>query len=54
MNIGILVVGRLNQLFIRGSYTEIEFPKNKKVSGKTPFLVIGPFYTLHYICLEIS
>ena len=45
MNIDIWVVGTLNQLFIRGSYTKLNFWKNKVVSGKTPFFVIGPFCT---------
>ena len=30
MNMNILVVGTLNQLFIRGSYTEVKFRKKKK------------------------
>ena len=29
MNMDILVVGTLNQLFIRGSYTEVKFRKKK-------------------------
>ena len=49
---GIWVVGTLNQLFIRG--TETKFLKNKVVTGKTPFFVIGPFCTHHSICLNIS
>ena len=40
MNVDILVVGTLNQLYIKGSYTEIKF--SEVVSGKTPFFVIGP------------
>ena len=41
-----------SQLFIRGFYTEIKFPKkNKAVFGQTPFFVIGPFYTPHSIYL---
>ena len=33
----IQVAGILNQLLIKGSYTQIKFSKNKVVSGKTPF-----------------
>ena len=58
MNMEIWEVGTLNQLFIRGSYTEIKFSKKKKVnkavSGKTPFFVTAPFYTLHSICLSFG
>ena len=45
-----------SQLFIRGFYTEIKFPKkkNKAVFGQTPFFVIGPFYTPHSIYLSIG
>ena len=43
MNMNIWVLSILNQLFVRGSYTEIKFSKNKVVSGKTPHFVIGPF-----------
>ena len=35
MNIGIWVVGTLNQLILRGSHTEINFKKNKVVTGQT-------------------
>ena len=31
--------------FVRGSYTEINFQKNKVVIGKIPFSVVGLFYT---------
>ena len=44
MNMGIWVVD-MNQLFVRGSYTEIKFSKNKVLSGKNTFIVIGPFCT---------
>ena len=40
-NVGIYAVGITNQLLIRGSLTEIKFSKNKAVTGKTPFFVIG-------------
>ena len=47
-------VGTLNQLFIRSSYTEIKFLKNKVVSGKPTFFVTGSFCTPMTICLNIS
>ena len=50
MNTDIWVVDTLDQLFIRGSYTEKNFQKNKGVSGKTPFFVKGQFCTTHFIC----
>ena len=28
------------------------FLKNKAVTGKTPFFVIGPFYTHHSNCID--
>ena len=52
MNTDIWVIGTLNQLFVRGSYNEIKFSKNKVVSGKTPLFVIGPFCNPHSICLN--
>ena len=40
----IYVLGTLNQLFIRGSYTQIKFSKKKKVDWrKTPLFVIVQF-----------
>ena len=30
------------------------FQKNKEVSGKTPFSLIGPFCSHHFICLNIG
>ena len=30
------------------------FPKNKVANGKTPFFVIGPFCTHHFICLTLA
>ena len=30
------------------------FQLNKVVTGKNPFFVIGPFYTPHFICLNIG
>ena len=34
-----MAIGALNQLFIRGSYTQIKF---KVLSGKSPFFVLIP------------
>ena len=41
MNIRIWEIGTLNQLFERGSYTEIEFSE-KINSDKSAFFLIGP------------
>ena len=54
MNMDIWVVGTSNQLFIRGLKPKQNFRKTKLVTGKTPFFVIGPFYTLNSICLNIG
>ena len=54
MNMDISVASTLNQLHIRGSYTEIKYSKKKVVTCKTPFFVTGPFCTHHSICLNIS
>ena len=54
VNMNIWVIGPSNQLFIRGSCNQIEFPKSKVVIGKTLFFVIGPFCTPHSICLNID
>ena len=43
MNIGIPVIGTLNQLFITGSYTKIKFSK-KVVNSKTSFFAVGLFF----------
>ena len=51
---GIWVLDTSNQLFITGSQTETKFQKNKVVTGKTPFFVIGPFCTHYSICLKIG
>ena len=40
-NIDISVVGKSNQLFIRGSFTEQIFRKNNAVTGETWLFVIG-------------
>ena len=42
------------QLFIKDPCTQIKFPKNKSVTGKTPFFVGGPFCTPHSIPLKIG
>ena len=58
VNMNIWVVGTSNRLFIRGSFTETKnFQKNKVVSGKTPFFMIGydmisSFCTSHSIWLD--
>ena len=54
LSVGIWLVGTSNQLFIRGSYTEINFQKNILVTVKTPLFVIGPFSTPHSISLNIG
>ena len=47
MNMDIWVIGTINQLIIRNSYTQIKFSKNKEVCDKNPFFVIDPFCTRH-------
>ena len=54
MSMDITVVGALNQLFVRGSYTEDLFQKNQVDTGKTPFFVIDPFCTPYSICQNIG
>ena len=44
----------IKSLFIRGSYTQNKFQKNKVASGKTLFFLIGPFCTSHSICLKLG
>ena len=51
---GVWAVGKLNQLFIRGSFTETKLSKKKTVTGKTPYPVIGPFCSYHSVCLNIG
>ena len=53
-NMGAWAVGKLNQLFIRGSFTETKLSKKKTVTGKTPYPVIGPFCSYHSVCLNIG
>ena len=42
-----------NQIFIKSSYNELNFQKNKIVSDKTPLFPIGPFCTSRSIFLNI-
>ena len=49
MNMVIWVIGTLNQIFTRSAYTKI-----KVAGGKSPFFLIGPFFTLCSICLNIG
>ena len=49
---GIWVVGTSNQLFLRGSKTGTNFPKNKVVTGKTPLFEISSFCSRRAICLN--
>ena len=50
---GIWIAGTSNQLYLRGSFKlKLNFQKIKVVAGKTPFFVIGPFYTPHSVCLN--
>ena len=49
MNIDIWVIETSNEQLIRGSYTEINFSKNKAISGRIPFffdrsIFYFPFY----------
>ena len=46
------VVGTTNQLFVLK--LKQNFQKNKVVTGKTPFFVIGSFCSHHSICLNIG
>ena len=50
----IWVVGISNQLLKVVLKLKQNFQKNKVVTGKTPFLVIGLFCTHHSICLNIG
>ena len=53
-NMGVFTVTTLNQIFIKVLKLKQNFQKNKVVTGKTPFSVIGPFCSYHYICLNIG
>ena len=48
---GIWVVGTPNWLFLRGSKTRTNFPKNKVVTGKTPLFVIDLVAVLFVLTL---
>ena len=54
MNVFIWAIGTINQLFIRGSCTQIKFSKNEVVNGKSTFSVTGSFCTPHSICRNIG
>ena len=54
MNMGIWVAVTSNQLFLRCSYTELKFSKNKVVTAKTPFFAIGSLCTPHSVYLNIG
>ena len=47
-----LLVQQINSL--KEVLTETKFSKNKVVTGKTPFFMIGPFCSHHFICLNIG
>ena len=48
-NKGIWVVGTTKKLTV-----QMVQQKNNVVTGKTPFFVIGPFCSHHFICLNIG
>ena len=55
MNMRIWEIGALNQSFMRRSYNEIKFSlKQKLISGRFAFFVIGQFCTHHSIYLNID
>ena len=54
MNMDIWVVGISNQPFRRDSYSEVNFLKNKVVTGKTPSSVISALCTFHSIYFNIG
>ena len=49
MNMDMWVVGTVNQLFRGDSHFQVKFSKttNKRISGKTLFVMMGPFFTPH-------
>ena len=54
-NMGIWVVDTTNQPFLLEDLKlKLNFQKNKVVTGKTPFFVIGPFCSHHFIYLNIG
>ena len=52
MNMDIWLVGTSNHVFLRGSYTETKISKNKVVTRKIRFYVIGQFCSPRSICLN--
>ena len=55
MNMRIWEIGALNRSLIRGSYNKIKFSlKQKLISGKSAFFVIGQFCTPRSIYLNID
>lgn len=54
MNTDIWVLGTSNKLFTRGFKLKQSFVKNKVITDKTPFFVIGQFCTPHPICFNIG
>ena len=51
----IWVIGTSNELFLRGSKTEANFQKKKKVvTGKTPIFVIGYFVVAILFVLKLA
>ena len=53
MKMGIWVVGTVNQLFLKGSYTESKFSNDKVVSGKTLFCVTVCFVVFILFVLKL-
>ena len=54
LNMDIWVIGTLNQIFIRNSYTQIFFSENTVVIGISPFFVIDPICTLLLFVLKLT
>ena len=54
LNMDIWVIGTLNQVFIRNSYTQNFFSENTVVCGISPFFVIGPISTLLLFVLKLT
>ena len=53
MNMFILGIGTVNQLFVEVLILQLSFQKNEIVSDKNSFFMIGSFCTAHSICLNI-
>ena len=54
MNMYTWEIGISNQLFIRDSYAQINFPKKWGSQWEKPIFVIGLFRTPHSTCLNIN